>query len=275
MTDLSNDVIIHQKKDNIEYLQFRKLLEYTKIVHCYTLSTNDFDIAGNQTYETKKEIVHENYKKLSQALQISSKNIIRPYQTHTDVVECIKEPINELTIFPKELTNVDGLLTNQKDIFFSLTFADCTPIYLYDPVKNVVGNIHSGWMGTLKGIGKVAVSKMIENYGCNPKDIICCFGPHIHKCHFEVGKKVAKDFKNQYANMKDIDKIIEYIGIKDEEEKYHIDTTKINENLMLEMELLKENIIDSKICTVCDCDSMHSYRAKSQGRNTALIGIKK
>ncbi len=117
---------------------------------------------------------------------------------------------------------------------------------------------------------------MIEEYECQPKDILCLFGPHIHKCHFEVGKKVAQDFKKQYSNMKEIDQIITYTGMVQEEEKYHIDTTKINENLMLEMGLLKHNIIDSEICTVCHSDNLHSYRAqnKAAGRNTAIMGLR-
>ena len=45
MQDLTNDVVIHIKKNNIEYLQFRKLLEYPELVHCYTLSVNNFDVA--------------------------------------------------------------------------------------------------------------------------------------------------------------------------------------------------------------------------------------
>lgn len=36
MKDLSNENIIHVKKDNTEYLQFKKLLEYKEILsHAY------------------------------------------------------------------------------------------------------------------------------------------------------------------------------------------------------------------------------------------------
>ena len=38
--DLSNENIIHIKKDNVEYIQFRKLLEYKNITHCYTLKSD-------------------------------------------------------------------------------------------------------------------------------------------------------------------------------------------------------------------------------------------
>lgn len=277
MRDLSNENVVHIKEKNIEYLQFRVLLKYPELVHCYSLSAYNFDVGSNDTYLLEKEMVGKNYMRLASALQISEKTVLRPYQTHTNVVECIYKPYDELTIFPEELKDVDGLLTDKKEIVFSLSYADCTPIYLYDPVKKVVGNIHSGWQGTLKGIGKVAVISMIDNYGCNPEDIICCFGPHIKKCHFEVGEEVANNFEKEYSYMSDIKEIIQYAGEIAGEKKYHIDIMKINENLMIELGLKKENIFDSGICTVCQKEQMHSYRAqgKRAGRNTALIGMRK
>lgn len=150
MQDLSNENIIHVKKDNIEYIQFRKLLEYPELVHCYTLSTYGFDIAGNDTYEKKRDTIYSNFEKLASALEIQTNTIIRPYQTHTNIVETIDNNWYEnhekkLSIFPKELTNVDGLITNIPDITFSLGFADCTPLYLYDPVKKVIRK-YSFWL---------------------------------------------------------------------------------------------------------------------------------
>lgn len=280
MQDLSNDVVVHKKKNGIEYLQFKKLLEYPELVHSYTLKANNFDIAGNDTYEEKETIVDENYTKLANILDIEKDTIIRPYQTHTNVVETIKENWydtheRKISIFFKELTNVDGLITNQKDITFSLSFADCTPIYLYDPLERVIGDIHSGWKGTLGRIGKVAVEKMIGEYNCNPKDIICCIGPCIKKCHFEVSKDVADLFKEEFCEMKDIDEIITCVNSI--EQKYVIDTTRINQNMMKEAGLLEENIIDSGICTVCNEGYMHSYRVAKEkaGRNTAILGLRK
>jgi hypothetical protein len=279
MIDLSNENIVHQKKENIEYLQFRKLQEYPEIVHCYTLKAHDFDISGNSSYKENTKRVYENYKKLANALNIKEETIIRPYQTHTSIVKNVDRTFikNDISIFPKELTNVDGLLTNEYDITFSLGFADCTPIYLYDPVKNVIGNIHSGWRGTLQRIGKIAVEKMIIDYGCNPKDIICCIGPCIQKCHFEVKQDVADLFFNEFKDIKNIDEIISYNGIKENEKRYLVDTTKINKYMMGQLGLKENNIIDSGICTACNSKYMHSYRIDKEnaGRNTAILGLRR
>lgn len=234
--DLTNDVVIHIKKNNIEYLQFRRLLEYPGLVHCYTLSANNFDVAGNDTMENRKEVVLDNYRKLATTLEVDYNHIIRPYQTHTNIVKRVDEIPNKIQIFPKEYWNVDGLITDKKDITFSLGYADCTPLFLYDPVKKIIGDIHSGWKGTLAKIGKVAVLKMIEEYGSNPRDIICAIGPTIRKCHFEVDVDVQKLFYKEFSYLSNINDII-----TKEVNKYYIDTVLINK-LMLQEAGLKKKI---------------------------------
>ena len=64
--------------------------------------------------------------------------------------------------------------------------------------------------------------------------------------------------------------------IKDGKQKYYVDTVLANINMMRDLGLKNENIIDSKICTVCNSDKMHSYRVDKDfaGRNTAIIAIK-
>ena len=64
MKDLSNENIIHVNKNGLEYIQFKKLLEFKNINHCFTLKPLDF--ASNATYEEKKEEVEENFKILTQ-----------------------------------------------------------------------------------------------------------------------------------------------------------------------------------------------------------------
>lgn len=268
MRDLSNENVIHVNKNGVEYLQFRRLLQYEdKISHCFTLK--DLTFGDNSNFYDIKKNVLENYNKIASELLLDGKNIVRPFQTHTNFV---KNVTTEKGIFIEKLKDIDGLLTDRKDEVLSLTFADCMPIYLYDEKKNIIGNIHSGWKGTLNKIGKLAVEKMIKDYGSNPEDIICAIGPTIRKCHFEVDEDVKDMF---YEAFKDSN-IISLGQIKDGKQKYYIDTVLANINMMRDLGLKDENIIDSKICTVCNSDKMHSYRVDKNlaGRNTAIIAIK-
>ena len=176
-------------------------------------------------------------------------------------------------IVNEKFVDTDALITNKKDKILSLTFADCTPIYLYDKNKKVIANIHSGWKGTVKKIAKKSVEFMKERFGSNPKDVICVIGPTIRKCHFEVKKDVRDIFYSEFKYMQNIDGIINY---NKETESYFIDTVIINKNLLQEEGILEENIIDSKVCTFCDSNIIHSYRKEGEkaGRNTALICLK-
>ena len=111
MKDLSNESIIHTKKNCLEYIQFRKLLEYKNIVHFFTLKPLDF--ATNATYEEKKKEVEINLNILSKEFNFNVNNVCRPKQTHTDRVEKIEE--GDEGIYNKKYDNVDGLITNKKD----------------------------------------------------------------------------------------------------------------------------------------------------------------
>lgn len=259
MKDLSNENVIHIVDGDVQYLQFRKLLEYKdKIQHCFSLRPLNFK------RNAKEE--DRDYVRLCDKLNLSNAKIVRPRQVHGNKVEIAKE---DSTGF--EFSECDGLITDVKEKVLSLVFADCLSLILYDPVKNVIGDIHSGWKGTVKKIGQVAAKKMISEFGCNPENIICCFGPAIHKCHFQV----EEDVKNQFLGAFNDESIIEVGPIIDGVQKYYIDPIEANKKMLIECGLKRDNIIDSGICTVCNCDEFHSYRAhrENSGRNTAIISL--
>lgn len=268
--DLSNENVIHIKQNGIEYLQFKKLLEYPNLKHAFTLKPLDF--AGFDNYEENKEKVKDSYQKMCNELNIKYSNLCRPKQTHTDRVEEIND--GDEGIYNPKFDDVDGFITNKKDKALVFCFADCMPLLFYDPEKNVIGNTHSGWKGTVAKIGKNTVEKMISCYGCHPSDIICCIGPTIRKCHFEVGEDVKNIFYETFKNEIDIENYITDEKIKNEN-KYYIDAVEINKQILLNMGLKEENIIDSKICSVCSEKQIHSYRAHGEqsGRNITIMEL--
>lgn len=281
MTDLSNENVIHIKKDNIEYLQFRKLLEYKDIIqHAYCLGTSrNFRTAkpnGNQEIneQTYKKAIND-YEELCTELGENYSNIVKPNQCHTKNVKVVDKKINrnnpDLNLTEYNMT--DGLITNKKNIILSTTNADCILLLFFDPVKKAIANVHSGWRGTLQRISVETIEKMEKEYNSNPQDIICCICPSIRKCHFEVKRDVYELFSKEFEELKEIGEII----IPDsEDEKWYIDTVKINKVILENAGLKKENIIDSRICSVCNSDLIHSYRVEKEsfGLSTAIIELK-
>lgn len=280
MKDLSNENVIHVKKDGIEYLQFRKLLEYSDVIkHAYAIGLDkDFRTARakNATPLTSEEYEKaiNDYKKLADAIGIDYINIAKPNQAHTKNIKEVKQKVkNDVPDFNlEEYTQIDGLVTDTKNIALATTNADCILLLFFDPVKKVIANVHSGWRGTLQRISIEAVNKMKNDYGCNPADIICCICPSIRKCHFKVHKDVQEPFYNEFKDLKEIDEIIVPV---DGEERWSIDTVKINEIILEQAGLKKENIIDCEICSVCNSDLIHSFRVEKEayGLGTALIEL--
>lgn len=270
--DLTNDVVIHIKKDNMEYLQFRRLLEFPNIRHAYVIKPQNFRMKD-------AKIVADNYKKVCEELNLNINKLVKPNQTHTNNVGTV-ENVNQMDLEEKFL-QTDGLITNVIGNTLVSTNADCILLMCYDPVKNVIANSHSGWRGTVQKIAKKTINLMISNYNCNPKDIICCICPSIRKCHFEVEKDVKKMFENQFNYTEKNEDIMQYIGKKQNDkgelvDKWVINTILINKIMLKDCGLLEENIIDSGICSVCDNECIHSCRGDGReifGLNSAVIGI--
>ena len=258
--NLSNENIVHVKNGDIEYLQFRELLKYSdRLVHCYSLKPLMFS--------DKNINAPENYKKICGVLGIDDSKIIKAAQKHTNVVKDIKEYTDE------KFEYVDGFITKEKNIPLVTKYADCTPIILYDKAQNVIGNVHSGWRGTLQKISQKAAQLMMQNYNSNPSDIIVCIGPCIKQCHFQVEEDFIDKFKKEFGNVEKYYKIGEVV---EEKQKYYFDTTSLIIDYLTEIGIKKENIYDSKICSVCNSNMMYSHRAEKEkaDRNMNIVMLK-
>ena len=276
MRDLSNENIIHVKKHGIEYIQFRKLLEYSDVInHVYGIGLDrNYRTSKNKGEKAYNKSIN-NYKDLCAAIGIDYKNCVKPCQEHTKNIRAVKQKMNKgkLDFEQEEYKATDGLITNQVNIALVTTNADCILLIFFDPVKKVIANIHSGWRGTLQQISVQAVNKMKNEYNCNPNDIICCICPSIRKCHFEVHEDVQTLYYNKFKNLDEINNlIVPILG----ENKWTIDTVEINKIILKQAGLKEGNIIDSGICSVCNSDLIHSFRVEKEGYglSTAIVELK-
>ena len=296
MKDLSNKNVIHVKDEKIEYLQFRKLLEYKDIIHhAYALG---LDVGFKTTTASQQlasperiDLARQSYKKLCSGMGSDDAHIVQANQNHTDIVKVVQTKINmdEPDFSLTEEGIEDGLVTNKRKLALATTNADCILLLFFDPVKRVIANTHSGWKGTLQRISIKTVQKMIKEFGSQAQDIICCICPSIRKCHFEVDKDVKDMFEKEFYDLENVkfidiekenqEKIIQltdFIEEKIENTKWNIDTVFINKILLQREGLNPENIIDSGICSVCHSDMIHSYRIEKKDYNTetAVIELK-
>lgn len=182
--------------------------------------------------------------------------------------------VDEGGIHPK----TDALITNKKNLFLVISIADCLPVILYDPVHKAIGNIHSGWRGTVTGIAENTISKMKDEFGSNPGDILAFIGPGISCENFEVGAEVAEMFDEKYVH------VPPRLALQGEppllktggEQKRYIDLKSVVRDQLLNAGVLEKNIDTCPLCTFTENDMLHSYRRDRDmsGRMFSVIGMK-
>lgn len=170
--------------------------------------------------------------------------------------------------YSSALAGFDAMITNKPGLFLSLFFADCFPVFLFDPVKKAIAMVHSGWKGTIKKIVINAVESMKREYKVNPVDIQGFIGPGILRCCFEISDQLAESVNQEFPEFDEI--------LSNNNGQYSWDLARTNYNLLLSAGLPGENILVSDLCTKCHNDKFFSYRAEAgkTGRMAAIIGLK-
>ncbi len=263
-------------KGNLKYITFPKLSATGIVRHIFStrhggVSTGDcakMNLSFN--HSDSRETVLENYNILCGAVGIDVSHLVLSHQTHTNNVKTVTANDCGTGITKPSFTDVDGLITNQSGVALVTQFADCTPLLFCDPVKKVIASSHSGWRGTVKLIGKVTVEKMINDFGCNPEDIIAGIGPCIGQCCYEVDDPVYNEFiKIPFLNL---DNII----TPKSNGKYMLNMVEANRQILINSGIKPENIDVSDICTCCNASDLHSHRATGgkRGNLAAIIELK-
>jgi len=261
----TDENILHIKDGKIEYLQFKILNKYG-LNHAITLrhggvSKNDFSSLNFRLSEReKKENVFKNLELICNSIKIDRNNVYKAVQAHTDKILVIDNDNKENYIYGNDIDeNYDSYIVKDKNIATFINTADCNPIIIYDPVKNIVANVHSGWKGTISKICIKTCEKMIKEFSSNPKDLIVCIGPSIRKCCFSSEEE---SFKKKFTDVWENEK--EYIYYEEDNKRFHIDLIYL---IKKDLESLGiKNIVIAEICTVCNSDDFFSYRVATKNK---------
>lgn len=254
------------KKGKLEYYRFDKL---KNLRHCFStrlggVSEGCYSSLNLGFRNDEITNVIENYRIICNAIGCDYRTTVWTRQVHEDnILDVTEKDCGKGLLKPRQIEGYDGVITNCKNVTLVGFSADCVLIYFYDPVKEVIAISHSGWRGTVKSIGSKTVDKMVRDYGCDVKNIICCISPAIGKCHFQVDAPVVDVFKEKY------DWVNEYIEPDNENKgKYYMDLHGINERILLNCGILADNIENSRICTMCDTEKFFSHRLMGNERGS-------
>lgn len=98
-------------------------------------------------------LVVENRKRFFDALGADSRTLINCSQVHGTHIEIVgKEDCGRGALsLDTAIPDTDGLITNEANVPITMNYADCTPLFFYDP-KGVIALSHGGWRGTAGNI---------------------------------------------------------------------------------------------------------------------------
>lgn len=203
-----------------------------------------------QNTDDSVQNVETNRKRFFDALDLPIQQISLPQQVHSKNVRIVDKP--------GQHSQTDGLITSTPEVALIIQVADCLPIALVDPAKNVIGLVHAGWKGSQLGIGASAVQMMVKEFGCHPTDISGFLGPSIGPCCYEVGNEFFDYFPSQY--------II----------NQRLNLWLFNHDQLVAAGLLSEKVQISRICTKCHSNWFYSHRGSGgkAGRMMATLMIK-
>ncbi len=129
--------------------------------------------------------VAENRHRALEAIAGSDFAYVTANQVHGGNVAVVEEPW-------ETNPDADALVTDQPHIALVMLFADCVPIFFFDPIKRVIALAHAGWRGAAANIAHRTVAAMVSRYECAPRDIFAAIGPSISADRFEVGLDVLQ-----------------------------------------------------------------------------------
>ena len=202
---------------------------------------------------TKKEIDSKSKDDLEEVFSdyFILSNLTSNIQIHSDIVNVV----DESNVATKR--DGDALVTNLKNVPLLIFTADCVPVAMIDKKNKVVALAHAGWRGTYEEISRKSIEKMISLYNSNPEDIVCVIGPSIGDCCYEVSEDLYNKFKDRFESSSNT-----ICSIRDD--KYYLNLWNTNIHSLESIGVNKDNIINLSICTNCNSDKFHSYRAHNQ-----------
>ncbi|MDT8305031.1 MAG: peptidoglycan editing factor PgeF [Anaerolineae bacterium] len=148
---------------------------------------------------------------------------------------------------------VDGIMTGEPGCALTMNYADCAPIFLYDPVRRAIGLGHAGWQGAMKDLPGTLVRAMQDAFGSEPASLLAAVGPSIGPCCYEVGEPVISQVHDAFAAPNGL--LVDNGGPRP-----HFDLPEANRRRLLDAGVSQVEL--SGLCTACRTDLFFSHRAE-------------
>ena len=257
-----------RQKDSLVYYQFEQFGDVTHGVFTRLggVSAAPYGALNlGRTVGDAPDAVEENYRRMYAALGVDAARACSVWQVHSATVIVADEPAQGQSWIAK----ADGMVTNRPRTPLVMRFADCTPILLHDPVRNVIGIAHAGWRGTVQGVGANTLQAMVSQYGSRPEDVYVGIGPSIGPDCYQVGEEVVSAVQSHFGAT---DKLIRRDA---DDGSAYFDLWAANALDLRRCGVLDDHIEIAGICTMTNTHEFHSHRGErgQTGRFAAVISL--
>jgi polyphenol oxidase len=229
-------------------------------------SSRDYGNMALHTGDLRAKVI-ENRKRFLTSIELELANLVAAQQIHGTEIQVVKRPQigSGATMVQTALPETDALITRERGVILAIFTADCLPVFIYDPMTPAIGIVHAGWRGTIAGIIKLTLAKMVHEFKTDPGYCRVGIGPSICATCFKVAPDVADQFRAVNPQV-----------VKPTESGYQVDLGAFNAHLFQAVGVKPEQIFRADICTSCRREEFFSYRAEggTSGRMMGIIALK-
>lgn len=214
----------------------------------------------------KIDAVITNRSRYLQLLSLDPANMVCCEQIHGNSVVIVGKEHQGRGAFDYEsaLSGYDAMVCDQPDVALTTFYADCIPVYFFDPDRRVVAIAHSGWKGTIKRIAWETLKVMQKDFACRPENVEVFIGPGIGGCCFYIGEELVQRVKEEFCHLDGI--------LNLNQGRYTWDLQLTNRLILQESGINPDHIIECRLCTACNSEKFFSYR-RDQGRTGRMAAV--
>ena len=216
--------------------------------------------------------VRKNRERLVSAMDIPLNSVTTAKQIHDDRITVVSKALRGKgsVDFDGAIDGTDAMVTDVPNTCLMVLLADCVPLLLYDPSKEVIGVVHAGWKGTVRFIAQATIKTLEGHFDCSTRDILIGIGPSVGPCCYQVGEEVVSQVEQAFGTTQHI------IRNRSTGGKGYLDLWEANLRQVLDAGVPEKNIEIARTCTCHHPDMFFSYRQEKgkTGRFGAGIFIR-
>jgi YfiH family protein len=196
------------------------------------------------------------------AVGVRINSVYDVYQVHSTDIIITDKPLGVKEVHKK----ADAIITRTPGVTLMMRFADCVPVFFFDPVQRVIGLAHAGWVGTINKIASKTINEMRHKFGSKPGDILAAIGPSIGPDHYSVGSDVIQKAILSFGHEADS-------LFTQKDGKIYFNLWEANRVNLMQAGVDKIDV--AGICTNCHLEDWYSHRGEhgKTGRFGAILGL--